>query len=146
MIRRATIEDLDDRLMPIIEEFYGSSKFLKNFNKNHCIGMWKKFIANNLGIIFLLIDKEEIVGFLAALKYPDILTGNLTATEMAWFVKESQRGKGLFLLKEFEKWAKSERCKSIIMVHLMDSMPKKLENIYQRMGYESVEIHHKKEI
>jgi len=145
MIERATIDRLRE-LMPLIEEFYASSKFLKGFNADHCEKMWINFITNNLGVIFLLMDKEEIIGFLAALKYPDINSGELIATEMAWFVKSDHRGKGLLLLKRFEEWAREEKCKGIIIVHLMDSMPEQLKRIYEKRGYKAIEINYTKEI
>ena len=145
MIKRATIEGLRE-LMPLIEEFYASSKFLKGFNADHCEKMWINFITNNVGIIFLLVEHEKITGFLAALKYPDVNNGELVAMEMAWFVKESQRGRGLLLLREFEKWAKEEGCKSIIMVYLKDLMPEKLQKVYENMNYKPMETHYIKEI
>ncbi len=132
--------------MPLIEEFYSSSQFLKGFNPDHCEKMWINLITNNIGVIFLLVEHESITGFLAALKYPDINSGELVATEMAWFVKESQRGRGLLLLREFEGWAKEEGCKLITMGYLKDLMPDKVERLYERMGYKAIETHYIKEI
>jgi len=145
MIERATTDRLRE-LMPLIEEFYASSKFLNRFNPDHCEKMWINLITNNIGIIFLLIEHEKITGFLAALKYPDINSGELVGTEMAWFVKESQRGRGLLLLKEFEKWAKEEGCKKITMGFLIDLMPEKVQRVYENMGYKASETHYIKEI
>jgi GNAT superfamily N-acetyltransferase len=144
-IRNLKKEDFDEKLMPVINEFYNSSKYLKNFNKEHCFKTWKMILENKIGFGFLLIEKENPVGIICGLKYNDINSGELTVTEAAWFVKKSCRRKGLILLKKFEEEAKRGNCKSIIMVHLLDSMPDKLQKIYKRMGYEPIEVHYKKE-
>ena len=145
MIQRAIPSRLRE-LIPLIEEFYASSKFLRNFNADHCEEVWIKFITDGVGVIFLLEENGKIIGFLAALKYPDINSGELVATELAWFVKSTRRRKGLLLLKEFEEWAKKEKCKRVIMVHLMDSMPDKLRRVYEGRGYRAMEINYGKEI
>ena len=145
MIQRITVDRLRE-LMPLVEEFYSSSKFLKNFNADHCEKMWVKFITDEVGVIFLLEEKEEIIGFLAALKYPDINSGELWATGMAWFVKSKKRSEGLLLLKEFERWAKEEKCKRITMAHLADLMPDKMKKVYENRGYKIADINYSKEI
>lgn len=145
MIRRATVDRLRE-LMPLVEEFYSSSKFLVKFDSDHCAGMWTKFMTIGAGVIFLLEENEKIIGFLAALKWPDINSGDLWATGMAWFVKSNKRSKGILLLKEFERWAKEENCKMIIMAHLMDLMPDKMKKVYGKFGYQPTEINYGKVI
>ena len=78
--------------------------------------------------------------------FPDPNTGEMLATEFFWFVNPESRGSGLKLLKVFEKWAKEKGCKKVIMVHLSDSMPEKIRNIYLRFGYKVAETHYIKEV
>lgn len=145
MIRIATIEDLP-KLGNIAKEFYSSSEHLDDFNIEIFASNWENFIESGVGIIFLLINNGDIIGVLGGIKYPDVNSNQLIATELFWYVEKEHRGQGGKLLKEFEEWAKLEGCKKIIMVHMTDFMPDKLSVIYRRKGYKKMEVHYVKEV
>jgi len=145
MIREATIEDLP-KLFHLADEFYSSSKFLVDFNRDVFSRSWQTFMKQEFGTIFLLVHEEQIRGALGAFKYSDPNNGHKIAAECFWFVDPSYRGKGLQLLKRFESWANQEGCEQIHLVHLMDSMPEKLSKVYQHFGYHPAEILYTKEI
>lgn len=145
MISIATIEDLP-KLSKIAEQFYSSSEHLDGFDIDVFVFNWENFIESNIGIIFLLINDGRIVGVLGGIKYPDVNSNHLMATELFWYVEKDHRGQGGRLLKEFEEWAKTEGCKKIIMVHMTDLMPDKLESIYKHKGYKKMEVHYVKEV
>ena len=142
MIRKATTEDLP-KLLNLAQEFYASSEFLEGFNLNIFVANWSNFINNDIGVIWIL---NEFDGILGAVKYPDINSGELVATEFFWFVSPDKRGDGIKLLREFEKWAKEVGCKKIFMVYLMDSMPEEMKSVYKRYGYKPMEVHYVKEL
>lgn len=141
MIRLATVEDIP-KLCTLAQEFASSTEFVKGFDKDRFIANWTHFIKQ-CGIIFIL---NEFDGMLGGIKYPDINSGTMTAAECFWFVSPLKRGEGMKLLTAFEQWAKDNECKSVIMVHLMDSMPEKLQTVYKRNGYKAAEIHYVKEL
>lgn len=145
MIRKLNIDELD-KVLPIAEQFYNSTEFLSNFNIEIFKKNWIQFIESGLGVIFVLEDENNIIGVLGGFKYPDVNSGELIATEFFWFVDADKRGNGIRLLKEFEKWAKEEDCKKIIMVYLCDLMPEKLDRVYKRLGYRRTEINYTKEV
>lgn len=145
MIRQADIADIP-AMGELAQEFYSSSAALRgNLDMAAFTTHWTQFINAGLGVIFLLED-DGIKGFLGGIKYLDINTGDLTATECFWYVGKARRGGGITLLRGFEEWAKGEGCKRVMMVHLMDSMPDKLKRLYESRGYTAAEVHYMKEI
>lgn len=133
-------------LPKLAEEFYNSSSHLKVFNAEIAVANWQSIIENEIGIVFGLKDNDEIIGMLGAMKVPDLHTGEMLATEIFWFVSESKRRNGLLLVREFEKWAKLNKCSRIMMAHMQDLMPEKLEMLYTRLGYSLMEKSYVKEI
>lgn len=104
------------------------------------------FIESGIGCIFLLKDQDKIVGGLGAIKYPDLHSGVLTAVETFWYVLPEYRGEGLKLLDAYEQWASDNNCGKMAMIHMVDSMPKALEKLYTRRGYQLIEKHYVKEV
>ena len=141
MIKTATPADLRE-LFHLCDEFSCASASV-SYKKEIFLENWTKILESGLGIILLLPDNK---GFLGGLKYPDINTGVLSAVETFWFVTDSARGQGLRLLRNFEKWAKDNDCRQIIMVHLADLMPDAVRKIYLRMGYNKLETHYIKRL
>ena len=145
-IRPATVEDLH-RLEPLAREFYASSEVLKRFNTDLFVSTWIRLLDQN-GVIFLLEDGSSIVGALGGVLYGDPYSGDAIATEFFWFVSAKARGGrgGLQLLQAFERWARDRGALEVRMVHLMDSMPGKLERVYKHFGFKPIEVHYSKDL
>lgn len=141
MIRQAKIDDLYS-LLPLCKSFANESENIR-FKEDAWLKTWANLIENGIGTIFMLDDYS---GFIGGICYPDPNTGDMTATEMFWYVDKKQRGQGLKLLQKFEQWAQQKNCRSVIMVHLTDLMPKALERVYKRRGYKEIEMHYLKEL
>ena len=104
---------------------------------------WTSFLQAGLGVIFIL---DDFAGALGAVKMSDPNSGELTATEIFWFTKQSARGRGLRLLRAFEQWAKRAGCIRLTVAHMADSMPEKVKHVYERRGYSLFETHYAKGI
>ena len=139
------IENEVNQILLLGNQFAEESEFVR-FNSDVAIENVKKIIATNIGILFLAYDNSKLIGMICGIKYPDFLTGLLTATELFWFVDKRKRGVGLKLLSKFESWARKENCKNIIMMHLSDSMPETVKTIYEKKGYKHLESHYIKEL
>lgn len=139
MIRQAIIEDLP-RLHECAKEFYASSEFLERFELGRFTSNWAQWIAAGLGAVFIAEEKGEVLGTIGGLMYPDPYSGDRIATEMFWIVRKEKRGPGLKLYRAFEAWARANHCDQIRMVHLLDSMPEKLERVYTHLGYKAAEV------
>lgn len=145
MVRQMRISELGE-LNGIAERFFESSGFLDIFKMEIFEKNWTNILESGIGVIFVLIVNEEIHGVIGGIKYPDLNSGVICATECFWFVDKVHRGRGLILLKRFEKWAVEQECKKIIMVHLSDLMPDVVKKIYARKGYKEMETHYVKEV
>lgn len=143
MIRPADITDLP-RLEPLARQFYAASRFLGEFHMEQFIHLWGVLLLEDRGVVFLLLDGEEIVGALGGVVYPDTYSAVKVATEFFWFVGEGHRGAGLKLYRAFEEWATAQGCRQIRMVHLADSMPDQLARVYSHLGFEAAEVHYVK--
>jgi GNAT superfamily N-acetyltransferase len=137
-----TFEDLV-RLLPLAEEFYAASQFLKKFDAERFIATWTRLLSERTGVIFLLEQDGIVTGALGGVVYPEPYSGDLVATEFFWFVTESARGGrgGIQLYREFESWARERGAAEIRMVHLLDLMPAKVERFYKHCGFEPIEVH-----
>jgi GNAT superfamily N-acetyltransferase len=145
LIRPASVADLP-RLHALAESFYASSKFLRGFELERFVSAWSHLLAAG-GVIFLLVDAgDAIAGALGGVLYPDLYSGRLVATEFFWFVDPARRGGGLKLYRAFEAWARAAGAHELRMVHLLDSMPDKLERTYKALGFAAAEIHYSKDL
>jgi len=138
MIRTAAAEDLA-RLAPLAQQFYASSRFLREFDIQKFEAFWTGLIASGMGVIFVLEDGGAIAGTIGGLAYAEPYSGELLAQEFFWFVDEAQRGQGIRLYRRFEQWAREKGCAEVRMGHLADSMPAKVAAFYERVGYTKVE-------
>jgi len=145
MIRKATVEDLP-KMEACAREFYASSKFLTDFDPERFTALWTGLFASDIGVIFIVEDGGEIRGAIGGVVYPDTYSPRQIASEFFWWISPGHRGEGLKLYREFESWAKGKQCQEIRMVHLLDSMPEKLERVYRHLGFHPVEVCYSKEI
>ncbi len=142
---KATIADLP-KIQLIADEFYKSSKFLSGFQVDRFIELWTGLLASGTGIIFAYEGPDGWTGAIGGIAYAEPYSGELIATEMFWFCREGHRGEGVKLYRAFEQWAKEWGCNQVRMVHLLDSMPEKLEKFYRHMGYTAAEVHYVKQL
>lgn len=138
MIRTVTIDELP-RLTECAHSFFKESGLPGTFNDAHFMATWSVMLRNHQSVIFAVEDSGKFVGAFGANAYPDILTGDLVANEMFWYVLPEFRGAGLKLLRAYETWALKLGCKRIFMVHLASLDADRLEQYYQRRGYRLIE-------
>jgi hypothetical protein len=115
-----------NKLVDMAREFYSTSEHLDGFNSEAFKANWENIINAEMGVILGLKEAGVYIGGLGILKYVDISTGKLTASENFWYVKQGKRGNGGLLFKAFEKWAIDAGCEKLIMAHLVDSMPQSI--------------------
>ncbi len=144
-VRIAEVADLP-RIEPCATEFYAKSAFLKTLKMDLFCEKWAAMIEAGMGVIFLLEVGGHVEGIFGGVQFPDLYSGELIATEFFWYVREGHRGAGMKLFRAFERWAVERHCTQIRMVHLMDSMPEKLERVYRGLGFIPAEIHYVKDL
>lgn len=93
-------------------------------------------------MIFLEEEADDglINGALGGLIHRDLYGERLIVEEMFWFMRPDTRGGGVRVYRAFESWAKARGAVSIQMVHLLDSMPEKVERFYKAIGFKAAEV------
>lgn len=144
-IREATPEELP-MLDTCARAFYESSKHLKEFDLGRFTSLWGGWIRSGIGAVFILIDSGAIVGAIAGIVHPDAYSAAIVAQEFFWFVLPDFRGGGVRLYRVFEAWARDKGCNIVRMAYLTDSMPGKVKDFYERLGFSAVEVAYSKEL
>ena len=87
-------------------------------------------------VLFLMLDDEELVGVIMGVVTQNVLYPQL-ASEVFWFVKPEYRGKAAIeLFQLYDNWAKL--CSYSTVSYF--STGKDLSGVYERFGYQHVEV------
>lgn len=146
MIRRATIDDIDD-CVDLTIEFFGSflSKHGIPILESDVRDVAKTYILNDQ---MLVIERDGLVlGITAwaivphpANRYAKIFY------EMIWCVKSECKTDVLALLRAIEKEANKSDVDMIVMANLATESESQLKRIFEKRGYEFLETHYNKVI
>jgi len=137
-IRKIRIEEVR-KVIEFTMQF--KSSFL-DVDLDYCSSRYEKMIESGISEIFINEIGSEIAASLGFIKAPDITNGRLTFIETFWFASEKFRGAGIRIFNKFEKYAAECGANQIAMIHLSDSYPDKLKNLYTKRGYKLVENHY----
>jgi GNAT superfamily N-acetyltransferase len=144
VIRKADHGEIP-KVVDAFKVFEESSDFVK-VDRAYAIKTYRKLIESGMGGVLLLEDRGVLHGGLGYIFSVDLHFPRKIAIETFWFVLPQYRGKGVALLNAFEELAVQEGCAQIAMVHLADSFPERLRELYLRRGYELMESHYVKEL
>lgn len=86
-------------------------------------------------IVFVAEQAGVLVGMIGLMVFWHPMSGELTATEVMWWVEPSARGIGLRLLKQGQAWAMSRDATTLQLIAPSDET----EQLYARMGLQPVE-------
>ena len=134
MIRELTIKEVP-LLIECAKSFWEEGRIPGRFNADCFVKGWTAFLEQRIGVILVAEEQGEIVGGIGGSLFPDFNTGDLTATEMFWYLMPGHRGQGLRLLREFERAMRERGGKRIWMVHLMAVNAERMAEYYARNGY-----------
>ena len=110
------------------------------------INSWFMMISSGNAKILGLKKDNKFIGAIGLVFTPSMEDGVMTCMETFWYVDEKHRGQGLKLLLKAEKEAKAMGAKRMMMMYLQNSMPNKVKNIYERMGYKYIQTTYFKEL
>lgn len=149
MIKPIQIPDLEELAKGLIAtSFFTECNLPGTFKPIAFLHNWKGIMANNLGVMWGYYHKGKVVGILGGLLTPDLMSGEMVATEAFWYVLPKHRKSiwSVKLLFTFELWAKQIGAKRIIMAHLLHAVSAKLSHYYVKRGYRAVEINYVKDL
>ena len=137
MIRLAKKSDIPN-LLRMSELFFNASGYgeMTTFNKADS----EQLLNNLIDLGTLLTDgKSAMIGFVM---FPMFMNNStIMSQELFWWVDEDKRGAkiGIELLKGAEKISKESGATVINMLSLEDLNGKKVNKLYQRLGYKRKE-------
>lgn len=148
MILAVTKEELPEINQQLAASFFTECGLPGDFKFDAFLFNWTKIFDIQMGAMWKLVLNGKTVGMMGGILSPDMLDGQLIATEAFWFVAPEARKStwGFKMLMHFEQWAKEVGAKRIVMAHLLSSFPEALGAYYNRRGYVATEIHYVKQL
>lgn len=143
MIREATADDIP-RIVEMGARFIDTEyPGAVRFNAQQ-IGAMATALMNGNGAVFVVETEGRVAGMMAMTTYEHCLSGDLIATEVVWWVEpESRGGRAAFhLFAEGEKWARAKGATKLQMIAPSDKVGK----LYERLGFERIEVHYQRSL
>lgn len=85
--------------------------------------------------IFIAESHNEPIGMIGLMRYEHPMSGEVTVSEVMWWMDPAHRGAGMRLFRLGEAWAKDRGAAVIQMI----APSPEVERFYGRVGYEPVE-------
>lgn len=137
MIRDATEDDIP-RLVEMGERFLTETGYHGRVavNPRAMARTVAQLLVSEQGAVFVSSDHAgTVIGMIGLLLFENPITGELTVSELFWWVEPEHRGHGVRLLKRGEQWA---RAAGAAAVHMIAPVPS-VGQLYDRLGYEYLE-------
>ena len=140
MIREAEFKDFP-RLFAISRRAHQNSVY-RNFRPciATCTQMFRVFISNENGKIWVYELDGKIEGFLVGLVAPFFFSDRMVATDQLFLVTDKGKLGGVRLLKTFEAWARSHPKVSAILHMIGYGMKnwEKTASLYRKTGMDKI--------
>ncbi|NTG48963.1 GNAT family N-acetyltransferase [Agrobacterium rhizogenes] len=139
MIRHAVEAD-KMRVLTMCKAFHAASGIALPFSAAMADSLFRASLADDDRLCLIFEEEGVARGVLAAVASPHHLAPVQMASELVWWIDPAWRGRSaLKMLSAYEAWARERRCAYISMVGL-GRYPAPAE-LYERQGYEPVEVH-----
>lgn len=143
MIRLATVDDTNV-ILDMVKKFIAVSPYSHYDVDDSKILELIFYCLDDKNRLFVLTDTDKPVGMLAATVNQFLFNRELIASEMAWWVEPSYRGRGGSVLKAaFEDWARAIGAKYTHMSSLDTPL---VDAMLIRAGYRKTECTFVKEL
>lgn len=144
MIRQATIEDVPEIVRLGSLSLVGGAYENLIADNTERVAQLAKDTIGGAGKVLLCDEDGHVCGLLAFLVLPHPFSGEMTATELMWYVEpEFRKGAtGLQLLWEAERVAKEMGAKKFQFT----APSEQVGSIYKRFGYRQIEVAYLKEL
>jgi len=137
MIREATREDIP-ALLECAKNFHAECPDMCSYDWSRVEEMLLACIRSDDRCVFVIDVDGKAVGGIVGMLSLLWTSGELAASELAWFTNKEYRGLGgLKLLRAFEDWAESQDVDLILVADLYGVTD--LSNLYERRGYTRTE-------
>lgn len=142
-IERITADGITPELLAMGQLFFDEAHLPGVFNPTYFSNQWQQFITSGVGNMWVAKKSDGvIVGAIAALKHPDVCTGDLVVQEMFWFMHPDHRGTfvAMRLYSAIECWARSLGAYRLCMSTTFAPGCEKLRSLYHKLGFKAVDV------
>ncbi|MBC8160778.1 MAG: GNAT family N-acetyltransferase [Roseiflexaceae bacterium] len=136
-VQQATPGDLG-AVLPMMTTFYGG--FGHAFDPARTEAALVTLLADpTLGVVWLLIEGQELVGYLVVIPFLSLEYGGITALLDELYVAEAARGRGIGVqaLAAVESYARAAGMRAVMLE--VDHSNQSARRLYERNGYRAVE-------
>ena len=141
------LRNIESVIQKLGTEFLNEARINEKFNSKVFVSMWESLLKNRSGIVFIAVDSiKGVVGMIGGLRYNNFISGKSVLSEAFWFVKKENRGCGIKLLKNLEKWANDNEVEQIILSHFLLLNSDILDKLYKKWGYKPIETNYIKNL
>jgi len=135
VIREATPADTP-RLVEMGERFLTQTVYRGRVTVNpEQMAATVTLMRGEVGKIFVLEIDGAVVGMIGLLIFLHPIAGEVTVSEVFWWVEPEHRGGGIRLLKRAEQWARAAGAVKLMMI----APTADIGQLYLRLGYEPLE-------
>lgn len=135
ILRLATADDVD-ALVAMGERFLESVYARKiHANADSLRAFSLGLIASPDAMVYVAESHSRVIGMMGMMRYVHPMSGELTASEVMWWMDPDRRGYGVRLFRVGEAWAHGSGATVIQMI----APSPEVERFYERVGYEPVE-------
>lgn len=99
--------------------------------------LYRKGVAHIFG---MFSDAGKLAGALGFFVVPNLFNREIHAIQNFWYVAPEFRGRGLLLLKEYERQARKLGCTRMQMPHQLKRQPENFGKFFERYGFEAQEV------
>ena len=124
----------------LIEKFH--AKYLTDYYGSPSKDVITETIINFKDLTFLLLDRDKCVGVLAGVEIKSKLNDERFFQEIIWYVEKPYGRFGFYLIKKVKIMLKSLWFSHIIMSVLESMKSKRIEAIYNKLGFKPMETHY----
>ncbi len=144
-VRQATMEDVP-AVQAMFAEFVRSTQYQKYVGQNPeaSTALIAQLVAHEDGGLFVVQAEDGLIGMFGVMVYSHPFSGERVAVEAFWWLNPDRRGYGVYLLRRAESWAKEKGAKRLSMMAPCDKP--RVAEIYERLGYEAVELTYQKDL
>lgn len=139
-----TIELLDPSelrvIIPGAHAFFEEGNIPGKLNEDHFIRTIRGFVESNQGFVVAGFSRDRtFLGALGGLVVRDFATGDLTGSELFWYVLPGQRTVGVRLFKAFEAECARRGAVRIHASYVDSYCSDRLGPIFKKWGYRPIE-------
>lgn len=129
--------------------FFNESKIDGVLNFKHFCDSWDNLIGAGAGVV-LVNEKDGISnGIIGGLVSQCMMTGDLIATECFWWITPELRNGSPAGIRLFLKWediVRAMKVRRIYVGNLHEVNHARMQDLYQHLGYKSLETHYVKTV